>query len=332
MPDLVEKEIADNAAWAAQFRTAAVNPAQRARYQQQIKAGDAQQQQQADAQFERTLATDKTAQDFYFKKQSDARAERGQDRADYQASLAGQRFALDQEKAAALEQHKAADLELRAAKDKLQSGLALKQKVETTAAVKDLTDLYSRGVTKGSQDHVMSSLDIVANHPDADPVVLHQILGDAKIAGDPQEMVARLARIPKEQRAGMRVTMNPKGELSFSVGPEQAPKPGKPAADELVKTYDELHKVSSELSSYYDNEGKLKNGMNQTVLRQVRDRQQALSAKIETLKAPAAQPEAPSALPSDLAATAATETRQIFKDAAGNRAYKNPDGSFEPVQ
>lgn len=330
MPDPVEAQIADNAAWATQFRNAAVNPAQRARYQQQIKAGDEQQQKQADAQFERTLATDKGAQDLYFRQRSDKRAERASDLADDRYTQQYIRDSRAKDNADNLERHKTLDYDLKVAHDRAKSDAAAKQKEQTISALNELNDLNSQGLRNGSPEHVAATLKIVAGHTDADPVILHQILGDAKIKGDPGELIDHLAGMSNAELARTRFSYTADGKLSTSTGPEPV---AKPAADELSKTYDELHKVSSELSSYYDNEGKLKNGMNQTVLRQVRDRQQALSSKIDALKAPAPQQDAPDGLPSDLPATvAASETRQIFKDAAGNRAYKNPDGSFEPVQ
>lgn len=324
-----------DAEWAQTFRNATSNLAQRGRREAAIAEAADLRAQEAEAGFERALATDAGLRSLYFGRERLAQGQQRLGQAERRMQQQQMNFEAQQQQRIDQNVFRNEMATRKLALDELNSQRAMRKELrdaanaetilrQTTQAEQDLDDHVANGIMPGTKDFAERALRILAQNPMMDRNARATILGSAKIIGDQEEFETAWNKLTKEQQARATVVDDPKG-WRISIAPE---KPVNTASqlDALRKEYDAASRARAAMEG---DKGTLKPGFSEDDRLFYDDQKRDIMGRIRSLNPSAAGPasSAPAAAqPSDPA------QRPIFKDAKGNRAYKNPDGSFEPIR
>lgn len=323
----LERLIDEKAAWATQFGNATTNLSQRIRYAEDRARGDEMIRARRDAAGEELLRRDKGARELYFGRERARQADERLDLSRRQFESGERRFEATQDR---LLDKDAFDQEMRLRTDDLRQAqeLRMRQKADfdtrnakriteqSSAAEREAQELLEFGLRPGSEGFAAGALSLIAKYPYMEKSVRDSLVASAKIAQDPETLDSVLADMTPEQAKTAKLSRDAKGNWTASVSPQ--------------KPVDELGSLRKELDSVLSTRQSLQ-GMTDLDDDQKKSLRALYDQDITRLTGEIGRRTQPAAQPAASATPAKTDSRPVFRDKNGNRAYRNPDGSYEPI-
>lgn len=217
MADQLTQSLQRRAAFGANFVDGATNLSQRRRYQEDIEAAGAAEEQAGQQQLNRAMTRAELADPMKARRLrlDEKKLETSASQFDARLSAEESRFQtklmLDQE-AMSLRQRQAEIAE----RKELRSVMDARRVVENTEAVEDHDfKLRSEGILPGSSQYAQAMVEQVIRNPYIAPDYRKTILQQANVDIDPEEVMKQWAA--KGRKPSLTVTINPDGKETFRI-------------------------------------------------------------------------------------------------------------------
>ncbi len=283
--------------WASRFGGGDTNLAQRNKHVDDIVNYNSMVQQQHDQQLAAQIQTGKNAFNFWKATQDLKQKER----------LHAQDMALKAPLIKAQQDAAIARAEASHKSDMLKAQHELQAAQHLTGFADTLQEGFAQGVQPGTKAYQDLAIKALLANPHADKNVVQHVFGLAKLKADPDEVLAQWNAIPADQKAATVWESKPDGTIGFR------------ARNITPVEQSHIDSATTNAATAQQREARLK-----------------YAAEVKAADAaglpPPPPPQSAVATPSAPTSPKAADARPVFKDAKGNRAYKNPDGSFEPIQ
>jgi len=297
MAQPLDNQIEADAQWAAQFRGASTNLAQRQRYDKAIQAGNDLADRRAAATAEQQLISNKGARDLMFGRLRDQREQERIGQANIRIGMEGRRMDAQTEReawqkeiaqnAAAIKQ---AQEDRAIQKSLMDSRNALRIQSADDAVTKDAQALMDGGYNPGTEGFAKAMVASLARNPYASKDLQHSILADAQIKNDPNEVLGTIKQFSDkhpELKDRLRFESDQKGGWNLSIYPEKSQRP----MDQVTQYEKDLHNVTAIQNGMLDAQtGQLLKGRDPEVFKYYSDKQKDLVQKLNALKSGVAQP------------------------------------------
>lgn len=299
-----------NAEWAERFEGGTTNLALRARHNQDRLEYADHLASQREMQTAQDIQTDRVKQQFFFRSQELNLKERlAKDKMQRDQEAHTQRLSLMEQQEATSAAAEQARLTTMRAQEEVR-----RQTAEDTRAFSEGVAEAARKHRAGTPEYAQSVASLRANHPSVDKALFDDIWKTTNSDLTP-EQVAENVRKAKAVAGNANVTATSTGNVTVSQNS------GESAIRREIQTYENLRSRAVERLK--------KVGADDPSKKMLEEDVSYHAQKIGELESQLGKQAAPTVTTNGTVAS--TAQRPIFKDKSGNRAYKNPDGTFEPI-